>query len=58
MTVTNHTLIHAKDLFIILKLYVDNMAKIEEVEHLAACVQPLNDAICKRLKPPSDVKPN
>lgn len=55
---TNQTLIRAKDLFIILTLFVENMASVKEVELLAACVEPLNNAICKRIGTPPGVKPN
>lgn len=55
---TNSTLIHAKDLFIVLKLFVENLATNEEVEALAACVEPLNNAICKRIGAPPGNKLN
>lgn len=54
----NSTLLHAKDLFIVLKLFVENLATNEEVEALAACVEPLNNAICKRIGAPPDKKLN
>ncbi len=54
----SETVRHAQDLFLIIALFVQNLATTKEVELLAQWVAPLNDAICARIGPLPGKKTN